>query len=826
LQDPPRGGIFRDERAGRTRTDVHPPTATVMPPTSRAVPADGEQLHRLLLESLEDHAIFALDPEGCVVSWTPGAERVKGHPRDAVLGRHFSRFYPEEEVRAGTPAALLRAAAERPTEIEGWRVRGDGSRFWARETFTVLRGASGAPAGFAVVTRDRTARREAEERLHLRERQLSQAHRLARLGSWEWEVAENRVRWSDELYRIYGLEPQEFGATFAAYLERVHPDDRDAVRESIEAAVRAGRPFDFEERIVRADGEVRRLRSRGEVVTDADGRALRLIGACQDVTEQREAEEKALELAREQAARAAAEEEARRLEFLAESSALLASSLDYETTLRNVARLAVERVADWCAVDLLDAGGTLRRVAVEHPDPERVALAKRLHEAYPPDPDAPAGVPHVIRTGTMEVVDRIPEALLEASACDAGHLRLLRELGLRSYVAAPLTARGETFGALLFVNAESGRAFTPSEVTLARDLARRAAVAIDNARLVEELRDSNARLEEQAVELEMQAEELQAQAAHLEELMAEAEAANDELQTQSEQLQQMTAELEAANAHLQATNDALAARTGEAEQANRTKADFLATMSHELRTPLNAIFGYADLLELEVHGPVTDAQREALERIKRNQRHLLSLINDILNFAKLEAGRVELRIADVPLAETVAGMEALVEPQLRARGLAYEQAPCDPSVRVRGDRERLEQVLLNLLGNAIKFTEPGGRITVSTDAEGDRVRVRVRDTGCGIPPEKLDEIFDPFVQVDRRRGGESQQGVGLGLAISRELARAMGGDLAAASREGEGSVFTLTLLRGAREVEGSIFAGRDAATGEEGEAVRTGEGAA
>lgn len=779
-----------------------------MPSPSETFTADGE-LYRLLLESVEGHAIFALDPLGRIASWSPGAEKILGYRESGARGLPFSALYSRDEVDEGVPAALLRGAeTEGRASAEGWRVRADGALIRVLDTVSPMRGPAGELRGFAVVTRDRTGRHEVDEQLRLRERQLSQAHRLARLGSWEWDVRENRVAWSDELYRIYGLEPQEFGATFAAYLARVHPDDRDRVREGIERAVSDCRPFEFEERIVRPDGTTCLLRSRGEVVTDESGAPVRLIGACQDVTEQRAAETRALDLARAQAAQAAAEREADRLEFLAGAGAVLASSLDYETTLRNVARLAVQSVADWCAVDVVGVDGTLRRVAVEHPDPTKIALAVRLQAEYPADPGATSGVAHVVRTGTVEVVEEIPEALLVESAKDAEHLRILRELGLRSYIIAPLTTRGETLGALLFVNAESGRAFTRSDVTLAQELARRAAVAIENARLVEELRESNARLEEQAAELEMQTEELQAQAAHLEELMSDLEATNEELQAQSEQLQQMTAEMEAANAQLQAANDALEVRTGEAEQANRAKAEFLATMSHELRTPLNAIFGYADLMDIGVHGPVTEAQREALERIKRNQRHLLSLINDILNFAKLEAGKVELRIADVPLEETLAGMEALVEPQLRARSLAYENVPCDPSLRVRGDRERIEQVLLNLLGNAIKFTEPGGRITVQCEPDEERVSIRVRDTGCGIPPEKLESVFDPFVQVDRRRNESSQQGVGLGLAISRELARAMGGELTGESREGEGSVFTLTLLRGNRESDGNVFAGR------------------
>jgi signal transduction histidine kinase len=232
----------------------------------------------------------------------------------------------------------------------------------------------------------------------------------------------------------------------------------------------------------------------------------------------------------------------------------------------------------------------------------------------------------------------------------------------------------------------------------------------------------------------------------------------------------------------------------DAEAANAAKAIFLTTMSHELRTPLNAVSGYVDLLEMGVRGPVTDAQREDLRRIRRASQHLLSLINDILNYARLEAGSVELHLSDIVLADALAEMEALITPQLQAKGVAYEYLPCDRSLRVHADREKLDQILLNLVGNAVKFTDRDGHITLSCSTDdASHVRVIVKDTGRGIPRAKLQSIFDPFVQVDRHLTPERQQGVGLGLAISRDLARAMHGDISVESDAGQGATFVLTL---------------------------------
>ena len=282
-----------------------------------------------------------------------------------------------------------------------------------------------------------------------------------------------------------------------------------------------------------------------------------------------------------------------------------------------------------------------------------------------------------------------------------------------------------------------------------------------------------------------------------EESRAEVESVNVQLREQALSLEAQAVELEMQTEKLMDANAALDEARASAESANQMKSQFLATMSHELRTPLNAIAGHAELLGMGIHGPLTDAQVKSLERITRSQRHLLSLINDILNMARIEAGRVEYDLRAVRAAEVIRDLSPMIEPQLASKQLVYDVSIPPDLPDILADPEKLQQVLLNLLSNAVKFTGSGGSVSIRARAdavEPGRICLMVRDTGQGIPADRLEAIFEPFTQVDSshsRIGG----GTGLGLAIARDLARGMGGELTVSSEEGVGSEFTLVLQR-------------------------------
>jgi PAS domain S-box-containing protein len=499
-------------------------------PTSESNQNGG--LYQLLVESVRDYAIFALDPSGVILSWNAGAERIKGYSADEIIGRHFSAFYTAEDLAARKPETeLLVAEREGQAADEGWRVRKDGSRFWASVVITPLRDPGGRLVGFAKVTRDLSARRR-------------------------WEEA---LRESEERFRVLVLSVKDYGIFM--------------------------------------------LDPQGYVVSWNEG-ARRIKGY--------EAEE---------------------------------------------------------------------------------ILGKHFSTFYPPEVAASG---HPARE--LEIATR--EGRYEEEGWR------IRKDGSRFWANVVITTLLDGHGELM------------GYAKVTRDLTER--------RLAQQREVDDAR------------------------------------------------------------------RLAEVEASNRAKTGFLAAMSHELRTPLNAIAGYAQLMQEGVGGEVSDQHRDYLSRIRNSQQHLLGIVNDLLNYSRMEAGGIVYERELVFAHEVVEGVLAMVTPQIERKQLRLRRAACPPEVTAVADRLKVEQVVLNLLSNAVKFTPEGGSITVSCGRSEETVTISVRDTGPGIPVDKLEVIFDPFVQLGRTLTSK-HEGAGLGLAISRDLARAMKGDVRVESVEGKGATFTLSL---------------------------------
>jgi PAS domain S-box-containing protein len=406
--------------------------------------------------------------------------------------------------------------------------------------------------------------------------------------------------------------------------------------------------------------------------------------------------------------------ESERAAFLAEAGAVLSASLEYLTTLKTVANLAVPAIADWCAVDILTDEHKLERLAAAHVDPAKIDLAREIRSRYE-DPNSPYSPPYVVRTGAPAMIRELTDEMIEQAARgDAERIALVRSLGVRSYIIVPLTARGRTFGALTFASGESGRLYADDDFRFARDVAFRAALAVDNARAFED-----------------------------------------------------------------------------AQTANRLKDEFLATLSHELRTPLNAILGYARLLQSSQIAP--DRHAHALVTVERNASALTQIVEDILDVSRIVSGKIRLNIQPVDLPQVVKSAVETMVPAAEAKQIRL-QTMLDPRAGpISGDPDRLQQVVWNLVSNAVKFTPKQGIVQVRLERVNSHVEVVVSDTGIGIAPDFLPHIFERFRQADSGTT-RAHAGIGLGLAIARHLVELHGGTIHAVSGgTDQGSTFRVRL---------------------------------
>jgi PAS domain S-box-containing protein len=493
---------------------------------------EGGGLYRLLVDSVQDYAIFALDPTGVVMTWNAGAQRLKGYKPEEIIGKHFSTFYSAPDIAAGKPEwELTTAMRDGRVEDEGWRLRKDGSRFWALVVLTALYDSQGNHVGFAKVTRDLTDRKRAEEELRISEERF----RLLVQGVRDYAIfmldPEGRVAsWNDGAQRIKGYTAQEI---IGRHIDTFYPAADVAARKTKMELDHASRYGSYEE----------------------EGWRVRKDGSC-----------------------------------------------------------------FWANVLI---------TAIRNSDNKLIGFAK-----------------------------------------------------------------------------------------VTRDLTERRAA------------------QERAI--------------------------------------------------------ADARRIAETEAASRTKTEFLTAMSHELRTPINATLGYTDLMEMGVGGALTEQHQDYLTRIRGSQQYLLRIITDLLNYSRIEAGQVEYDVVALSVHDIVESVLPMVQPQAISKGITIRHGPCPAGLMGMADRTRGEQIVLNLLMNAVKFTPSGGTVTVGCGADDSTVFITVSDTGPGVPPEHQSDIFEPFVQVGRSLTS-GHEGTGLGLAISRDLARAMGGDLSLRSQPGEGATFTLSL---------------------------------
>jgi PAS domain S-box-containing protein len=512
-----------------------------------------------------------------------------------------------------------------------------------------------------------------------------------------------------------------------------------------------------------------------------------------------------------------------RMTFLAEASELLASSLDYTDTLGRLAHLSVPGLADWCTVDMVGPNGEVERLAVAHEDPEKVRWAYELQERYPPDPDAPSGVTHVLRTGEPEFFPYIPEELLEEAIGDDEELRqIVDELGLKSSICVPLIARGRTLGALTLIAAETHAAYTEADFELAKELARRAAVAVDNARLYREAeRGANAARALAYVADGVALIDPDGRVRHWNPAAAAITGVGEE-DALGRQVADVVPTWDALTSHVPLVPPGAVARpvtvpivlegrerwvavsgvdfgdgtvyalqdVTEEHALEKTRSDFVATASHELRTPLAAVYGAVRTLRREDVQLSADDRTQFLEMIESEATRLAKIVDQILLAGQLDADAVDLELTECDPQQVAAGVIESAELHLpKSISLGLDVDGAQP---IRCDENKLRQVLVNLVDNAVKYSPQGGRVELRVRSANGSCLIEVADEGLGIPPEERDRIFEKFYRLDPQQT-HGVGGSGLGLYICRELVERMDGRLRVESEPGKGSRFTVEL---------------------------------
>jgi PAS domain S-box-containing protein len=843
---------------------------------------ESEERFRSLVEMAPD-VVFSLAADATVTSLSPAFERITGWPRRDLLGRPFARVVHTSDLRLAQEKFQQIQRGETPPPFE-LRFRTASGKLVTGELRAAPKVEDGRVVEVFGIARDVSARRQAEEELRRSRDELAIILR---------GVADS-ITVQDPTFRlVYANDAAAHMLGFASAQELIDtPVEQVGAR--FEVLDEAGQPFTYERlpnRLalqgqavtntpirfrVRATGAERWSMLSSTPVFGADGAVRYAINIFHDVTDQRRVE--------------------RTQELLAEASAMLASSLDYAATLTGVARLVIGHLADWCIFDIVRPDGSLRRI-VAHADPEREQLAHDLIEQFPLSPDSPHPVMRVLRTGEAVLVETTAEPDPVAPYLDPERVRLSTRLGLRSYMVVPLTARGRTIGAMTLARAESERHYADEDLEVAEELARRVAIAVDNALLFEQAQQAAARVRvlaeasrtfaEASVDLQTVLDTCAAtignlvgdqcilrlispdgmwltvasiyhrdprRRAMIQETMAAAPQRADEglvgsvVQsgqpllipvTQLEELRERVkpehlAYFEAARVHsilvvllrvrdrvigtlglgrelpgrpytiedqqfLQELADraALAIENArlfrEAEEAVRAREQFLSIASHELKTPLTSVKASAQLLERRVRQPDTDPARITglVSQLQGEIGRLEHLVADLLDATRIQQGRLELRREPVDLV-------ALARQGVERFEQAPERRPAhrlvlDADGLVSGvwDAARLDQVITNLLSNALKYSPGGGEVRLRVRDLGDAAEITVSDEGIGITVQERQQLFQPFARGDVAR--QSIGGTGLGLFITAEIVERHGGTIDVESEPAIGSTFTVRL---------------------------------
>ncbi len=668
-------------------------------PSSKYLYSSAENF-RLLVETVKDYGIFMLDTEGYIKTWNEGARNIKGYEGAEIIGKHFSTFYPKEDVEAGKPQLELKEAIKFGRfEDEGWRIRKDGSRFWANVTITALQ-KNGELIGFSKVTRDLSERKRLENELvegrNALQDRLSIALHSAHMGIFDWDVQHNKVFWSDTLLKLWNYTREDFPGTMEGVKDRMHPEDVELFEKAVKETFEHDKDYELDYRVIWPDKSIHWINAKGRVIRDEEGKVLRFTGTGADITERKVTEE--------------------RNRILAEASMIFSSSLDYKETLKAAASHVVPEFANWIIISLCE-GDKFHRFLVLHEDESKTDLAQQLQDLKP-SLTARGGVSKTLQEKRTIIVpsdsDRLPpeEKIEFLSTEDPEQVEIIRKLGVASYISAIMQVRGKVIGGITYIIDERRAPYLEMDKFFAEQFAQRTALAIDAGKLYKSSQD-----------------------------------------------------------------------------AIRVREEVVAVVSHDLKNPLSGVLLNTQLLLRNLKTDESSPYIDKIERIQHSAERMNSLIEEILDVTKLEAGTftIEPQLEDVRsfVLEAIELHKSIAEDKSINLLINFK----NNCTEIKCDRPRILQVLSNLLGNALKFTPNGQSITISVESFGDKVQFSVRDSGPGIASDKLTLIFDRFWQAQATK----KLGAGLGLFIAKSVVEAHNGKIWVESEEGKGANFIFTL---------------------------------
>ncbi len=553
-----------------------------------------------------------------------------------------------------------------------------------------------------------------ENELIEREKQLRRASELGKLGYWIWDIKEDKITWSEEVYKIFDKKEGEFGGTYRDFLELLHEDDKEIVKKSIYSALYENIPYSVDHKIVLPDRTLKTVHEEAEVIFDEEGKPIKMFGTVQDITEIKKLEEelrryseKLEEIVKERTKEL--EDYSRKLHKLYEIS------FSFKENSYDFAKFILEELTEILDVDCATLTEVKENKLIIFAIKDRKNLGFKENDIFSLD-EVFCGI-----------TAKIKKPLVINDVLESEEYKEHNEFvkyGIRSYLGVPVFIGNEFFGVLATFS-KSSHKYHEHDVIIHQLLSKR-------------------------LEFEFTKEKYE-----------------NELKIAMRSL----------------------------ELVNKAKSDFIASMSHELRTPLNAIIGFSEILLEEYFGPLNEKQKEYIKDILESSKYLLSLINDILDLSKIEAGRMELLISEVDLQELIEDSLMIIREKANIQNIKLEVEISEELkyLKIEGDERRLKQVMYNLLSNAVKFTPEGGRIKIEVKKEKEFLKVSVEDTGIGIPKEYLDKIFEPFFQV-KTNLKDKPHGTGLGLSIAKTIVELHKGKIWAESEgEGKGSKFTFIL---------------------------------